>query len=1606
MTAEHRKAELIADALQLVKARVSADQANAAASFTAAYYRQVDAKDLVSRSAEDLYGAAMSHLQFMQRSRGSLPKVRAYNPNVPEHGWQSPHTIVEMVNDDMPFLVDSVSHEIGRQGLTMHLIIHPVMRIARGKGDLVEVVPDDAATGSLHSLIHAEVDRRTDKASLNALQDGLLRVLGEVRAAVEDWPTMVARIGEVVAEIEATAPPQDSSQTAEDCAFLRWIADGNFTLLGYRQYDLLVEDGADAQHVVPKSGLGILRQPDADSVSGSFAMLPPEVRAHVHSPELLIIAKSDVRASVHRPSYMDYVGVKRFGPDGSVIGEHRFLGLFTSSAYNTNPTDIPLLRRKLQTVIERAGFLPHSFASKSLLTTLEQYPRDELFQLDLDELYANAIDIVNLGERQRTRLFMRRDPWGRFFSCLIFTPRERYDTALRERMQAILMDAVQGISCEHSVQISESVLARLLLIVRTAPESMPEYDVKELEQRLAEAARRWEDDLMQALVAHAGEESGNQRMKRYGNGFPTAYREDHPARAAVHDIERMETLGDREVIAVSLYAPLESKVGNLRFKILHLGGPIPLSESLPMLEHMGLRVIDEHPYSIVRDDGTPIWIHDFGLEFGAAADLDIEKSRALFHDAFRKIWKGETASDDFNRLVLAAGLDWQQIKVLRAYARYMRQAGFTFSQEYIESTLSAYPAIACALVDIFETRFDPSFDGDRAAATLEKEQWVRGALSGVSNLDDDRILRQYLAVIRATLRTNYYRREAGGESAEHISFKFDSKKIPGLPEPRPMYEIFVFSPRVEGIHLRGGMVARGGLRWSERMEDYRTEVLGLVKAQVVKNAVIVPTGSKGGFVLKKPPAPGDRDALLKEGIACYQVFLRGLLDITDNLDRGSVVPPPDVIRHDGDDPYLVVAADKGTATFSDTANAVAGEYGFWLDDAFASGGSAGYDHKVMGITARGAWESVKRHFRELGQDTQTEPFRVVGIGDMSGDVFGNGMLLSRYIRLVAAFDHRHIFLDPEPVCETSYRERERLFALPRSSWADYDAALISDGGGIYPRSAKSIELSEPVRRALDISAESLTPAELIQAILKAPVDLLYNGGIGTYVKASDETNAAVGDRASDALRINGNELRCRVVAEGGNLGLTQRGRIQFAAGGGRIYTDAIDNSAGVDCSDHEVNIKILLDGVVADGELTRKQRDQVLASMTDEVGELVLRDNIQQTQILSAMLARGTHLLDEQTRYMRALEKAGRLHRAIEFLPDDEEIARRRAAGLGLTLPELSVLLAYSKIELDEKVVASDAPEDPLVATALPEYFPTPLRERFAVGIARHALRREIIATAAVNRMVNRMGSTFAFRLTEDIGATPGQIVQAYTAIRDAYQLRQIWSQIEALDTSVPASIQNTLLADVARLAARATQWLLRRPGHLADLSAAVELFGTAIGELSGRMEGLLIGNERQAFDEAIAEYVRARVPEPIARQVVSFIPLYCALDIAEIAAASGRAPEQVAQAYFQLVHDLELFWLNQHVTKLGSANHWQSLARDALRDDLLGVAATLTARVFSECETAECDIPALISAWQNSRGPQLQRYRHLVGELRTVPQLDMPMVSVVLRELRGMARI
>jgi len=1606
--------ERLDQVLTLVREKVAPDARGPVEAFVRAYYRQVDPGDLAERESADLYGAALSQWNFARRREPGAPKVRVFNPSVAEHGWQSTHTVIEIVNDDMPFLVDSVTMEVNRHGLTLHLTVHPILRVNRqpqGAGPeqtLMGILPDDSPAGLRESFIHVEVDRISDAARLEAIAADLARVLADVRASVEDWKKMTGKVREILADLERRPPPVGQAEVVETRAFLEWLADNHFTFLGYRGHDLVMKDGDDALAVVPESGLGILRVKPGESLSTSFSQLPPRARAYAREKDLLIVTKANSRSTVHRPGYLDYVGLKRYDDRGEVSGEHRFLGLYTHIAYQARPAEIPLLRRKIAGVQARAGYPAGGHAAKRLENILDTYPRDELFQIGAEDLHAAATGILHLGERQRFRLFVRTDPFERFVSCLIYAPRENYTTELRRKWQTILTEAFKGAGTEFDAFLSQSMLARIHIVVRTTPGQIPEVSVPDLEQRLAQAARRWEDDLRAAALERLGEARGNELARRFGAAFPAAYREDVPARNAVPDMEMADRVLATGSLGMSLYRPLEAAPGTLRFKLFHVGNPVPLSDSLPMLERMGLRVLEERPYRVTVEGGQAVWVHDFGLAIAQDGDIEIDAVAALFEHAFGRVFAGEIESDDFNRLVLGARLAADEIVVLRAYAKYVRQIGFPLSQAFIEQTLGAHPEIARRLAALFRLRFEPlrgggssadAAEADAAAAAQAKS--IEEALDAVENLNEDRVLRQYLALILATTRTNFWRRDGDGRRRTFLSFKLDPAQVPGLPEPKPMFEICVYSTRFEGVHLRGGKVARGGLRWSDRPEDFRTEVLGLVKAQMVKNAVIVPVGSKGGFVLKRAPAAIDREALMQEGVACYKDYLRGLLDLTDNLVGGKIEPPPQVRRHDPDDPYLVVAADKGTATFSDYANGISAEYGFWLGDAFASGGSAGYDHKAMGITARGAWESVKRHFSELGVDTQTTDFTAVGIGDMSGDVFGNGMLLSKHIKLVAAFDHRHLFIDPDPNPGAGFAERKRLFEMPRSSWADYNAMLISEGGGVWPRSAKSIPLAPQARKALGIEAEHLTPTELVSAILAAPVDLLYNGGIGTYVKASDETHAEVGDRANDALRRNGADLRCKVVAEGGNLGFTQRGRIEYALKGGRIFTDAIDNSAGVDTSDHEVNIKILLGLVMADGELTEKQRNALLAQMTDQVAALCLRDNYFQTQSLAVSGRLQGPLLDAQQRFIQFLEKAGRLNRALEFLPSDEEIAERRAAKVGLAAPERAVLLAYSKMWLVDEFMASSLPEDEWVAGALGRYFPQTLREVYAGVMPRHPLRREIIATHVVNSMVNRVGSTFVHRLIESTGAKVSEIVRAYLLTREVFGFVPLWQSIEALDSKVPDAAQAEMVTEAGRLIVRATNWFLRSSRLAEPLEPTIDHFRPGVEAIYGRLTELVDAPAAAHIEVLASGWERAGVPSEVARRVAALETLFAALDIAEVAAGTGRAAETVAGAYFGVTSKLGLAWLRDRIGALPGDGHWQALAKSAMRDDLAGLQRSLATNALAAAPEGQGDP---VAAWEARQRGTMERAGRILGELRAVQSPDLAMLSVGLRELRNLA--
>jgi glutamate dehydrogenase len=1560
--------------------------------FVPAYFANTDPGEIEDRGAATLFAIANAHWRLLESVRSpKFEKVRVFNPTLAEDGFVSDHTAIQIVHPDMPFLVDSVTMAVNRGGRTAHWIVHPLMAVLRDdKGRISEATPASAGRkpgAEVASMIFVECDRIVNEADMAALATDLASVLNDVRCAVKDWRPMLERVRELAQESTSSSISSISRQEGID--FLHWLEDKHFTFLGARNYELAREGNTVTLAAVPDSGLGILR----GEVQTPVSRLPEGAVSLLDSDQLVLVTKAMTRATVHRPAWLDYIAVKRFDDAGQVVGEARFLGLYTSTAYQAPVHEIPQVRVRAQQVLQDAGVVPESHTAKSLQAILEAYPRDELFQIDQVTLSEHALAILRLQERQRTRVLLRRDPFGRFTSAQVFVPRDRYNTELRMKVGQELMDTLDGQALEFTPMLTDSPLARIHYLVR-AKELAPEnVDLRALEARVAKLAQRWEDDCTQELLHALGEGRGLAMANRFASAFSAAYREDFSAAVGAEDAQVLAQLTPEQPLAVKLYRPLNAGDGMLRFKIYNTT-KVALSDSLPVLERMGARVLDEHPYRIGRGADAPaLWLHDMGLQM--PPDTDFSAIRVRFEALFGQAWKGEVESDDLNKLLLSTTLGAREITVLRAYTRYFKQLGLPFGQGYIEAALNHNATIAQEICALFAARFDPSFEGDRDQERANRRGRIEALLGDVESLDDDRILRQFYASVVATLRTNAWQTTGDGGFKPYLSFKFDPRKLPGVPEPKPLFEIWVCSPRVEGVHMRGGKVARGGLRWSDRREDFRTEVLGLVKAQQVKNTVIVPVGSKGGFVVKNPPPASDREAYLAEGVACYRTFLSGMLDVTDNLVKGQVVPPQQVVRHDEDDPYLVVAADKGTATFSDIANALSADYGFWLGDAFASGGSVGYDHKKMGITARGAWESVKRHFLSMDVNSQTTRFTVAGVGDMSGDVFGNGMLLSEHIALVAAFDHRHIFIDPTPDVAVSHAERQRLFQLPRSSWADYDKNLISAGGGVYPRSAKSIKLSEQARAALGTEAEELTPAELLRVVLLAPVDLLYNGGIGTYVKARFETHAQVGDKASDAFRVNGSELRCKVLAEGGNLGATQNGRIEFAAKGGRIYTDAIDNSAGVDCSDHEVNIKILLDRVVEAGDLTLKQRNDLLASMTDEVAKLVLADNYYQTQSIDVARHRPLYLLDGQQRLMQALEAAGRLNRAIEFLPSDDEILRRRAHQQGLTAPEGAVVLAYAKMWLFDELMASSLPDDPYFNRKLQAYFPQVLNDKFSDAIAAHPLKREIIATSVTNSVLNRTGATFVNYVAAEASTTASHVVRAYTLAREIFDLEPLWDRIDALDHRVGSALQLDLLSQLTTIAQRASRWILRVCADGTELPTVIQRYQPGARELRTHLGAWLSAEANGQWQAEVQSLMDAGVEPDLAQNLAALGHLFPALDLVDVAQDASATLEQAARAYFAVDAELGLTEWRAQIVRLPTETLWQTQARSSARDDVYAIASQITRGLLAQ--------GGELSAWQAQHASAIQRLRRLRQTISTQAP-DLAPVSVALRELRNLA--
>lgn len=1579
-------------------------------------YKLIHQDEIEAYSNDDFLAIAESLYEFISNRKDYEIKVRVYNPEEKLHGWQSSNTVVELLNDDKPFLVDSVTEEILRHNYSITQLIHPIISVKRSpKGYLKEISSSsEQPETKLESLMQFQISRINSKKERDNLEKEITKVLELVSVAVSDWKEIVNNVTGIISELEFSGnslkgryTPSDlqilRKETNEALDFIRWLVNNNFVFLGYRRYD-----SNKGNHTLVKgSSLGVL--------SKIGQGLEPEeleerkihrIKADKNDTGILTITKANKKSVIHRPVHMDYIVVRSFDTQGNITGEHRIIGMFTSTVYYQSAKSIPIVKNKIASIQERSGFDSQGHSGKALMAVLEDFPRDELLQASEDSLFHAAMSITTCSLQPKVRLFLRLDDYERFISAIILIPKEKMSTSLRKNMENILCSSFNGTISNHYTQISESHLARVQIIIKTTPGKVPNFKQSDVEEMLADAALSWVDRFESEMVSRFGEIEGAKFSEEYKDAFSPSYQNRFSATDAYFDILQIEKINKFKGTTFDLYNPENDDEGVFSFKIYNPKDKISLSQMMPLLENMGLEVIDEHTYLVSpKTSAEPAWIHRFRIIITGIKNPDLKLIKDNFEDSIRKTWKGEVQNDSLNKLILLAGIPWRKVVLIRAYGKYLQQAGFRYSQNYIMEALSNHPIIVKEIIELFKLRFKHNLSSENKEEKEKKKKKVRKRietlLSKVSNLAEDIVIRAYLELVNSTLRTNFFQNDKNGKQKSYISFKFRSSEISFLPKPRPFAEIFVYSSKVEGIHLRGGKVARGGLRWSDRREDFRTEVLGLMKAQMTKNSVIIPVGSKGGFVVKQPPVDGGREAFLQEGIECYKTFLRGLLDVTDNRVGNSIVSPKEVVCYDDYDPYLVVAADKGTATFSDIANDISEEYGFWLGDAFASGGSVGYDHKKMGITAKGAWVSVKRHFSEMGINVDKDDFTTVGIGDMSGDVFGNGMLLSKHIRLVAAFNHMHIFLDPNPDAAKSFKERSRLFKLPRSSWKDYDNNLISKGGGVFDRSAKSIKLSPEIRELLDVEETSLTPDELIQKIITARVDLLWNGGIGTYVKAKSESHEDAGDKMNDSVRVNGEDLRAQVVGEGGNLGFTQIGRIEYALKGGRINTDSIDNSAGVDCSDHEVNIKIALGEAVKQNKLSLPQRNILLESMTDEVENLVLRDNMLQTQALTIAQMQGPNQLESQSRLLEKLEQDGSLDRAVEFLPDEDEIKKRSAAGIGLTRPELSVILSYSKLKLFDELSETNLPDDPYYEEDLLSYFPVQLQKKYKKEILEHPLRREIIATSVTNSIVNRIGSTMFYHLQEDNGASACDIARTYTVTRDIFNLRKIWDDIGSLEKNVSVDVKLELYKSVQGLIERIILWFLRHYPQPVSLQKAIDEFSGDATVLSKNWNSILSKDLfKDIYKSKVDHYLESGVPEKLAKEVSGLAPLAAACDIIQVSHMAKLDVRVVAKVYFSLGEKLSISWLRKSLSKISATSYWQRMSLKTLSADIFDQQAMISSEVIKVlCNDSQCS--DAVETWFEGNKQKVDRYLQFMEDLKKQEDISESMIVIALQKLK-----
>ncbi len=1586
------KEELVHDFVARAASECGSVSPAIAGTFAQRFFQFVPYSDSATGQNGSLVDSAIAVLNEYAAYRGDTAQISVLKKS----GKQGESSLIVVVQPDVPFLVDSIRMELNRRDLPVRSILSVILNAERAPdGSLLDLKANSNDANHCESAICVETSALVDPEEIADLKAGLDSVLQDLQLAVTDFPTMRERALAEAANLKQTSFGQNSAEIAEAEEFLRWLADDHFVFLGYDEHQILEEDGHRVLQPSPDSALGTMKR-HRKLRHWVLDALSVEARNFIETPRILNFVNSTHRSRIHRPVYPDYITVKRFDESGEIVSACRFLGLFTSSVYNELPSEIPVIRRKVANVLDKSTFALGGHYQKALVGVLNAYPRDAMFQASENEIFETAMGIVQVQETPRVRLFLRRNPYGRFFYCKVFVPKSVYHSELRQKIERHLCKRLRADDVELSMHMGEGELVRLRFVLRVPSVEQFDVDVRELEQEVVTIAQSWDDAFLATLRSQYDSSTADSRFRTYHQAFPASYREHFSPQIALRDLESIAQLDQGSELALTLETHPENE-NHLSFRLFQKGTPVPLSDVLPILENMGLRANSEHPYHIRRAEGTEIWIHDFHLIPSLAVKLETTKVAELFRDAFVNTWRGLAENDGFNALILGACVSWREVAMLRAYARYNHQAKFGFGTVFTSETLARHINVSCLLADFFEARFNPDFKGRKKAQTLIEGR-ILESLDQVPSLNEDRVLRRFLEMMQATIRTNFYQLTEDGSPKDYLSFKLDPSRVPGLPFPRPAYEIFVYSPRFEGIHLRGGKIARGGLRWSDRPEDFRTEVLGLVKAQQVKNAVIVPVGAKGGFVAHQLPTH-DRGAMMEEGKACYRNFLRGLLDLTDNLaPDGSIVPPARVERHDPDDPYLVVAADKGTATFSDIGNSISEEYGFWLGDAFASGGSEGYDHKKMGITAKGAWVSVQRHFCELGIDVQREPITVVGIGDMAGDVFGNGMLCSEQLQLVAAFNHLHIFIDPNPDPATSFAERKRLFEEV-AGWGNYDTDLLSEGGAIYSREQKVIELSPQAKERFQIEADKLTPAELITQLLKSKVDLLWNGGIGTFAKASHESHEDAGDRNNDGLRVDGKDLRCRVIGEGGNLGFTQLARVEFCLNGGSCNTDFIDNSAGVDCSDHEVNLKIPLNRMIAEGSMTRESRNELLFGMTDTVGALVLHNNYRQTRAISLAQAQSAKRTVEYIRLLEHWERRNAIDRKLEGLPDNEALAERISRGQALTRPELAVLIAYNKSMLKQELVASDVPDDPFMSRIAEQAFPAQFVDQYREQLNQHQLRREIVATQWANDMVNLMGPSFVYRLEESTGATSAEITRAYAAAREIFSFGELWPRIEALDFQVEPKIQHLMMYEVSRLVRRGSRWLVRNcREELSDLPALVKRFRPGVQQVAYSIHSLLHDAALKNWEKNFRQFTKAGVPEDLASTISASSGLYSSFGVIFAAEQTQEPVDDAAHVYYSASDYLDLHWLSYRIRDLKVEDHWQARARESFRDELHIQQRKLTINIMRN-STEESPDDRILN-WIQPRRHYVDRWKVVLEEFRAAGSRNYSMYPVVLREL------